>query len=199
MVERALGCVTDDDALCVRGRRGPRGPRRGRRLRSQHARTLGRDRHRRRQLPAVVRTRRRRRCAEWPAPTARRPRPCLRRGRGDGSDAHDACRRGALRRRHRRRRVARHWCTEGEASFDWVAVRAPELPAPENPSWGEPIELFNGSDTTALGAATRGREPVARAEDGVLVNDESGANLKTVRHLRRFQAPHRSQRARALQ
>lgn len=66
----------------------------------------------------------------------------------------------------------------GETSFEWTAVRAPELPAPANPSWGEPAELFNGEDLTGW-APLPGGENRWTAEAGVLVNQESGANLKT--------------------
>lgn len=66
----------------------------------------------------------------------------------------------------------------GEARFEWTAVRAPSLPAPENPSWGEAIELFNGNDLTGW-VALPGAESQWRVEDGVLLNAESGANLRT--------------------
>ena len=66
----------------------------------------------------------------------------------------------------------------GERSFEWTAVRAPLLPAPDNPSWGEPVELFNGEDLTGW-VPLPGGESQWKAEEGVLVNDASGANLKT--------------------
>lgn len=69
--------------------------------------------------------------------------------------------------------------TEDGAELEWVAVRAPELPAPESPEWGEPVELFNGEDLTGW----RPRDPDApnhwSAEDGVLVNAEAGSDLVT--------------------
>jgi hypothetical protein len=67
---------------------------------------------------------------------------------------------------------------EGETSFEWTSVRAPELPAPENPTWGEPVEVFNGVDLTGW-VALPGGENQWHVEDGVLVNEASGANLKT--------------------
>jgi hypothetical protein len=66
----------------------------------------------------------------------------------------------------------------GDVSFEWTAVRAPALPAPDNPTWGEPIELFNGNDLSGW-VAMPGGDNQWRAEDGVLVNEESGANLRT--------------------
>lgn len=66
----------------------------------------------------------------------------------------------------------------GEPSFEWTAVRAPELPAPEDPTWGEPIELFNGEDLTGW-VPLPGGENQWHAEDGVLRNETSGANLRT--------------------
>ena len=68
--------------------------------------------------------------------------------------------------------------SRGDASFEWTAVRAPELPASENPSWGEPVELFNNTDLTGW-VPLGGGESKWRVEDGVLVNEESGANLRT--------------------
>ncbi len=68
--------------------------------------------------------------------------------------------------------------TRADASFEWTAVRAPELPAPENPTWDEPVELFNGVDLTGW-VALPGGENQWKAENGVLLNEESGANLRT--------------------
>jgi len=57
----------------------------------------------------------------------------------------------------------------GGPSFEWTAVRAPELPAPEDPTWGDPVELFNGEDLTGW-VPLPGGDNQWRAEDGVLVN-----------------------------
>ena len=70
--------------------------------------------------------------------------------------------------------------SQGETSFEWTAVRAPVLAAPDNPTWGEPIKLFNGEDLTGW-VPLPGGENQWRAEGGVLVNEESGANLRTER------------------
>jgi len=69
--------------------------------------------------------------------------------------------------------------TRDEVSFVWTAVRAPELPAPENPTWGDPVELFNGTDLTGWVPQLGDRPNEWHAEDGVLVNEESGDNLMT--------------------
>ncbi|MFQ5739658.1 MAG: DUF1080 domain-containing protein [Acidobacteriota bacterium] len=65
------------------------------------------------------------------------------------------------------------------STLPWTAVRAPELPAPLNPQWGEPIQLFNGSDL----AGWKPRDPEApnmwQAQDGVLANTGRGTDLIT--------------------
>jgi len=72
-----------------------------------------------------------------------------------------------------------------DSSFDWTAVRAPALEAPENPSWGEPLELFNGKDLDGW-SPFGGQENQWATEDGVLVNEDSGANLVTDRAFQNF-------------
>ncbi len=73
-----------------------------------------------------------------------------------------------------------------ETSFSWTAVRAPELPAPENPTWGDPVELFNGTDLTGWVPQFGDRPSEWRAEDGVLVNEESGDALVTTDKFENF-------------
>lgn len=72
------------------------------------------------------------------------------------------------------------------SSLSWTAAPAPELPAPEDVSWGEPIELFNGTDLSGW----KPRHPdVANnwaAEDGVLANRQRGADLVTEQSFRDF-------------
>ena len=63
--------------------------------------------------------------------------------------------------------------------FEWVGVRAPELPAVENPQWSEPVELFDGEDLTGWIPQKGDAENLWRAENGELVNAGSGANLMT--------------------
>ena len=76
--------------------------------------------------------------------------------------------------------------TRDETSFSWTAVRAPELPAPENPTWGDPVELFNGTDLTGWAPQFGDRPSEWRAEDGVLVNEESGDALVTTDKFENF-------------
>ena len=72
------------------------------------------------------------------------------------------------------------------ASFTWTAVRAPELPAPSNPTWGEPVTLFNGEDLTGWIARDPDQENHWKAEDGVLVNTSAGTDLMTEATFRDF-------------
>jgi hypothetical protein len=65
-------------------------------------------------------------------------------------------------------------------------VRAPELKRAEPKAWSTPEPLFNGKDLT-------GWEPIGdpakshwKAEDGMLVNAEHGANLRTTRKFQDF-------------
>lgn len=67
----------------------------------------------------------------------------------------------------------------GDSSTPLVGVRAPELKRSAPKSWSKPEPLFNGKDLT-------GWEPVGNpanshwvAQDGMLVNEKLGANLKT--------------------
>ncbi len=76
--------------------------------------------------------------------------------------------------------------TRDETTFTWTAVRAPELPAPDNPTWGDPTELFNGKDLTGWVPQLGDRPNEWRAEDGVLLNEESGDNLMTAAKFMNF-------------
>lgn len=68
---------------------------------------------------------------------------------------------------------------EDGSILNWTAIRAPALPAIDNPQWGEPVQLFNGRDLTGW----KVRDPNApnnwKAQDGVLVNTERGTDLMT--------------------
>lgn len=72
------------------------------------------------------------------------------------------------------------------ATLQWAAVPAPELPAPGQPEWAEPIQLFNGKDLTGWKA----RDPDApnqwKAEGGVLVNTEKSVDLITEESFKDF-------------
>jgi len=65
------------------------------------------------------------------------------------------------------------------ASFTWTAVRAPELPAPTDPSWGDPVGLFDGEDLSGWIPRSLDHPNQWKAEDGVLVNEASGSDLLT--------------------
>jgi len=64
-------------------------------------------------------------------------------------------------------------------SFSWAGVRAPELPEPEAPNWGEPLELFNGVDLTGWRPRNPDAENLWTAQDGVLANRGKGTDLIT--------------------
>jgi hypothetical protein len=59
----------------------------------------------------------------------------------------------------------------------WTAVRAASLRREREPSWGDPITLFNGRDLTGWRTDPDGSANNWRAVDGVLRNTASGANL----------------------
>lgn len=63
--------------------------------------------------------------------------------------------------------------------FNWTAVRAPKLPAPDKVEWGEPIELFSGRNLRGLRRRDLSQPNHWKAEKGVLVNEASGTDLVT--------------------
>lgn len=70
---------------------------------------------------------------------------------------------------------------QGTRSWELTGVRAPELKRPMPKNWTKPEPIFNGKDLT-------GWEPMGNpanshwgVEDGLLVNKEKGANLKSTR------------------
>jgi len=65
------------------------------------------------------------------------------------------------------------------AAFEWVAERAPELPPPAEVAWGEPIPLFNGTDLTGWVPRHASQPNRWKAEEGTLVNEDSGSDLVT--------------------
>lgn len=64
--------------------------------------------------------------------------------------------------------------TDGK-TYDWTATRAPKLTYTENPKWGKPIQLFNGSDLS--GWKAMGEKNQWIVEEGILKSPESGSNL----------------------
>ena len=63
--------------------------------------------------------------------------------------------------------------TDG-VTYNWTGVRAPLLAKSQNPVWGEPVKLFNG--TNVKGWHTDGTNQWI-VESGVLKSPHSGANL----------------------
>ena len=78
---------------------------------------------------------------------------------------------------------------EGEdgAKFVWVGERAPELPAPVEIAWGEPIRLFNGVDLAGWVPRHPSEPNRWKAEEGVLMNEDTGSDLVTEATFRDFQ------------
>ncbi|MDB4292722.1 DUF1080 domain-containing protein [Maribacter sp.] len=72
--------------------------------------------------------------------------------------------------------------TDGK-KYNWTATRAPKLAFIENPKWGEPIPLFNGSDMTGWKALGENQWMV---EDGILKSPKSGANLVSEQEFQDF-------------
>ena len=64
-------------------------------------------------------------------------------------------------------------------TYAWTGVRAPLLKKESEPKWGEPITLFNGKDLTGWITQNPSDENQWFADDGVLYNPKSGANLRT--------------------
>ena len=76
----------------------------------------------------------------------------------------------------------------GDETIALLGVRAPELKRSEPEAWTKPEPLFNGKDLS-------GWEPIGDVannhwvvKDGLLVNEEHGANLKTTRSFDDFKA-----------
>jgi hypothetical protein len=67
-----------------------------------------------------------------------------------------------------------------------AGVRAPELKHKEPKAWTTPEPLFNGKDLTGWEPFPAGAVNHWVAQDGVLLNKEHGANLKTVRKFEDF-------------
>ena len=77
--------------------------------------------------------------------------------------------------------------TQGH-TFRWQADRAPDRLEGQDRSiaWGEPIRLFNGHDLDGWQTVERNRESRWTVADGVLLNETTGANLRTTREFRDF-------------
>jgi hypothetical protein len=76
--------------------------------------------------------------------------------------------------------------TQGK-TFSWVGERAPDRLEGQNRkiTWGEPIRLFNGADLSGWQTVEK-RESKWTVVDGILVNESTGANLRTTKEFRDF-------------
>jgi Domain of Unknown Function (DUF1080) len=83
------------------------------------------------------------------------------------------------------------WKGTGEpkegAAFEWVAERAPELPARADVQWGEPMPLFNGIDLTGWVPRHAAQPNRWVAQERTLVNEDSGSDLVTEASFQDFQ------------
>jgi hypothetical protein len=83
------------------------------------------------------------------------------------------------------------WKGTGEgkdsAKFEWVAERAPALPARAEITWGGPVPLFNGTDLTGWVPRHASQPNRWKVEDGTLVNEDSGSDLVTEATFQDFQ------------
>ena len=69
----------------------------------------------------------------------------------------------------------------GDASTQLNAVRAPALNRKEPKAWGKPEPLFNGKDLSGWEPMGNPANSHWTVEDGLLVNKDHGANLKSTR------------------
>ena len=72
-------------------------------------------------------------------------------------------------------------------TFNFTGERAPDRleGSDREVEWGEPVELFNGKDMTGWEVIGT-RESKWKVEDGVMVNADSGAQIRTVDEYRDF-------------
>ena len=69
----------------------------------------------------------------------------------------------------------------GEATVALVGTRAPELKRSEPKSWGKPEPLFNGKNLDGWEPLGNPANSHWTVKDGLLVNEDHGANLKSTR------------------
>ena len=68
----------------------------------------------------------------------------------------------------------------------WVGVRAPTLKRTASPTWGEPIELFNGQDLTGWRPLLDDVKNGWVVKDGLLYNASPGQNIATTKSFMDF-------------
>ena len=61
--------------------------------------------------------------------------------------------------------------------WQWTGQRAPSLKRKDNPTWGQPVELFNGKDLSGWREDKPGSSPAWKVEDGTLVSPGHGPEL----------------------
>ncbi len=76
----------------------------------------------------------------------------------------------------------------GNNSLPLAGVRAPELKHAEPKAWSKPEPLFNGRTLDGWEPTGDAANSHWKVEDGLLVNEAHGANLKTTRKFEDFQA-----------
>ena len=69
----------------------------------------------------------------------------------------------------------------GQATLNLTGVRAPELKRNPPKAWGKPEPLFNGKDLSGWEPMGNTANSHWTVKDGLLVNEEHGANLKSTR------------------
>ncbi len=69
----------------------------------------------------------------------------------------------------------------------WTARRAPSLERPKPPTWGDPVELFDGKDLAGWKPRSADVKSRWEARDGVLVNAAASTDLVTERKFTDFQ------------
>jgi hypothetical protein len=68
----------------------------------------------------------------------------------------------------------------------WTGVRAPKLRRASEPEWGEPVELFNGTDLSGWQPRNPSGENNWSVKNGILTNVKSGTDLVTTRKFTDF-------------
>ena len=71
-------------------------------------------------------------------------------------------------------------------TWRWTGERAPLLNRTTVAKWGQPIQLFNGKDTTGWHFDSPGAANIWSVKDGVLVSTAHGSNIITNRKFRDF-------------
>jgi hypothetical protein len=76
---------------------------------------------------------------------------------------------------------------DGGKRVTWTGRRAPSLARAKPPTWGEPVELFNGKNLDGWKPRSADAKNRWEARDGMLVNAAAGTDLVTERKFNDFQ------------